>query len=195
MVDLYFIENNYMARCNKTAYAILGFISKQPASGYDIKKQFATNAQWYWSESNAQIYPILKRMEAQGCLNSHIDNSSGARQRRIYSITDQGIDKLNTWLQQPVEPTTYREEFFLKFNLSEHLDVSHRIQQVRQFQKTIETQLDVIQQQRANNKNVNENPSLALSQAYAATVWQAKADWCAQTLARLKHEQNKIRPT
>ena len=107
-----------MARCNKTAYAILGFISQQPASGYDIKKQLAANAKWYWSESNAQIYPILKRMEATGCLSSYIDDSSGARQRRIYSITAQGIEKLNTWLQQPVEPTTYREEFFLKFNLS-----------------------------------------------------------------------------
>ena len=177
-----------MARCNKTAYAILGFISKQPASGYDIKKQFAANAKWYWSESNAQIYPILKRMEAKGCLSSYIDNSSGARQRRIYSITDQGIEKLNAWLQQPVEPTTHREEFFLKFNLSEHLDISYRIQQVRQFQKTIETQLDLIQQQRAKNSDTDNNPSLTLSQEYAAAVWQAKADWCAQTLATLETE-------
>jgi PadR family transcriptional regulator, regulatory protein AphA len=177
-----------MARCNKTAYAILGFISKQPASGYDIKKQFAANAKWYWSESNAQIYPILKRMEAKDCLSSYIDNSSGARQRRIYSITDQGIEKLNAWLQQPVEPTTHREEFFLKFNLSEHLDISYRIQQVRQFQKTIETQLDLIHQQRAKNSDADNNPSLILSQEYAATVWQAKADWCKQTLAKIAIE-------
>lgn len=177
-----------MARCNKTAYAILGFISQQPASGYDIKKQLAANAKWYWSESNAQIYPILKRMEATGCLSSYIDDSSGARQRRIYSITAQGIEKLNTWLQQPVEPTTYREEFFLKFNLSEHLDLSQRIQQVKQFQKTIQAQLDQIHHQQAEKSHAEKNPALILSQQYAAAVWQAKADWCTATLTTLETE-------
>ncbi len=177
-----------MARCNKTAYAILGFISKQPASGYDIKKQFAASAKWYWSESNAQIYPILKRMQAQGCLSSQIDDSSGARQRRIYTITEQGIEKLNAWLQQPVEPTTYREEFFLKFNLSEHLDVAQRSAHVKQFQQTIHTQLSTIHNQQAATSPTDDNQVVRQSYQYAESVWQAKADWCATTLAELESE-------
>ena len=55
-----------MARCNKSFYAILGIISKGEVSGYDIKQILLKIGRFYWSESNAQIYPLLKRMEESG---------------------------------------------------------------------------------------------------------------------------------
>ena len=178
-----------MARCNKTAYAILGLISKQPASGYDIKKKLASMSKWYWSESNAQIYPILKRMEAQGCLSSELDTSSGARQRRIYQITPDGMKKLIAWLQQPVEPPTHRDEFFLKLNLAQHLTQDEMIKHLTQFQQRICDELnhikhiqELIQQTHQDRPDYNY---LTLSYQYALSVWQAKADWCQQSLDSL----------
>jgi len=180
-----------MARCNKTAYAILGLISKQPASGYDIKKKLNKMSKWYWSESNAQLYPILKRMEAQGCLTSTLDCTSGARQRRIYQITKQGLEKLTTWLRQPVAPPTHRDEFFLKLNLGQHLNQTQLLKHLQDFQKRIEQELHDIQQIQQHVATAHRDRAdyqyLMLSYEYAQSVWQAKANWCKKSLKQIQH--------
>ncbi|RPI32756.1 MAG: DUF4180 domain-containing protein, partial [Chloroflexota bacterium] len=37
-------------------FAILGYLSWRPFSGYDLKKLFADSAAFYWSGNNNQIY-------------------------------------------------------------------------------------------------------------------------------------------
>jgi len=179
-----------MARCNKTAYAILGFISKRPMSGYDIKKVLERTSKWYWAESNAQIYPILKRMEEKGCLESHVDETSGARKRRIYQITEKGLDKLKTWLLQPVEPSTYRNEFILKINMGQHLSKEQLVQQVEHFHERIQKQVKEIQEIRnyieEEHKDRPDYPYLMMTYGYATEVWNTKAAWCEKTLAELQ---------
>lgn len=182
-----------MPRCNKTAYAILGLISKQPASGYDIKQELAHTSKWYWTETNAQIYPILKRMEEQGCLTSSVDASSGARKRRIYRITPQGSEKLTDWLMQPIQATTHREEFFLKFTFGQHLTNDEMTQMVTNFQQIINEQLKTIQQTQkhieTHFKHRQDYPYLVMSYRYATDVWQAKSDWCSSTISELEHKK------
>lgn len=59
-------------------------------SGYDIKKKVTTAEQLFGSESNSQIYPILKQLEQHHWVTSHMDETSGKRARKIYSITPEG---------------------------------------------------------------------------------------------------------
>jgi PadR family transcriptional regulator, regulatory protein AphA len=46
-------------------YAILGMLSLRPMSGYDTRKTVQESIRFFWSESYGQIYPALKRLEAQ----------------------------------------------------------------------------------------------------------------------------------
>ncbi len=124
-----------MAKCNTTCFAILGMLSvKGPLSGYDINKVFEISHNWYWNESNAQLYPMLKKLEQGDCLTSEICQDSGARQRRIYSITQKGTDKLKLWLSEPVEPRPKRDELLLKLRFSHLSEPDSVHKHLEQFQ-------------------------------------------------------------
>ena len=49
----------------KSKYAILGMLSIEPMSGYDIKKEIEENISNFWTESYGQIYPVLKSLVAE----------------------------------------------------------------------------------------------------------------------------------
>ena len=53
-------------RINKTQYAILGALSIQTMSGYDIKKWLLEVTGSFWAESPGQIYPTLSKLLADG---------------------------------------------------------------------------------------------------------------------------------
>ena len=55
-----------MAKKQKTRSAILGLLSWQPMSGYDIKKLIEMGLRHFWSESYGQIYPTLEQLVKEG---------------------------------------------------------------------------------------------------------------------------------
>ena len=55
-----------MPKASRTSHAILGFLTWEPMSGYAIKKAVAASIDNFWNESYGQIYPILKRLVANG---------------------------------------------------------------------------------------------------------------------------------
>jgi len=96
-----------------TAYVILGMVSREPRSGYEIKALVDNSTRFFWAASYGQIYPELKRLADAGLLEG-ADTPTGGRKRTVYAITAAGEKALKDWLRQP--PTTYemREEGLLK---------------------------------------------------------------------------------
>jgi PadR family transcriptional regulator, regulatory protein AphA len=103
-----------MPRVNKTRYAALGFLMMQPMSGYDIKKFMQKSTNYFWMESDGQLYPILHKLVDEGLLTSKQEDT-GARKRRLYSITDKGIKEFEGWMAQYPESPVKRYELSLKF--------------------------------------------------------------------------------
>lgn len=96
-----------------TAYVILGMVSREPRSGYEIKALVDDSTRFFWAASYGQIYPELKRLAEAGLVEG-ADVPTGERKRTVYAITAAGEQALKDWLRQP--PTTYelREEGLLK---------------------------------------------------------------------------------
>ena len=128
-----------MNRINKSQYAILGWLSKGGMSGYDLMQKMQKITSFYWSESNAQVYPLLKKLQKQGYVISQLDRKSGKRKRRIYAITQQGLNHLNIWLNTPPCPHPYREEMLLKMTLSEHLSQETLLSHLKVYTEQIES--------------------------------------------------------
>ncbi|MBL0339243.1 MAG: PadR family transcriptional regulator [Rhodospirillaceae bacterium] len=103
-----------MKRINKTRYALLGMLSHQPMSGYDIKKALHMSTQYFWQESDGQIYPILAELLKEKCITSLAIESQGSRTRKVYQISSKGLEELKDWLVQEVVPTIPRNELLLK---------------------------------------------------------------------------------
>lgn len=78
-------------------FALLGFLTTEPASGYRLAQEFGESMGWFWYASHSQIHPELKRMEAEGLVCSRPSGDDG-RGTRIYAITERGRRELDAWL-------------------------------------------------------------------------------------------------
>jgi DNA-binding PadR family transcriptional regulator len=83
-------------------YALLGLVSQQPLSGYDVKKIFATTPMAGFSDSPGAIYPALQRLEKAGLVRSEVKQMAGLRQRRVFRITPKGLASLKAWMGKPI---------------------------------------------------------------------------------------------
>lgn len=78
-------------------HIIMGMLHK-PATGYDLRQDFAAGARHFWSAELGQIYPALAGMEQKGWLKSKREASEKGPQRRVYRRTAKGTKELLRWL-------------------------------------------------------------------------------------------------
>lgn len=101
-----------------TPYALLGLLSIEPMSGYDIRRELQESLSFFWNESYGQIYPALRRLTAQGLIAPVDHGPKDGRDRRAYSITPRGRSCLRQWLGEAPRPVRVSDEFLLKIFLS-----------------------------------------------------------------------------
>lgn len=102
-----------MKKVNKSRYAILGMLFDKPMTGYEIKKFMKESTAHFWQESDASLYPMLKKLEKEGKVNAEITRK-GKLNRIRYAITNTGKKEFASWMEQQVEPGTHRDELLLK---------------------------------------------------------------------------------
>jgi len=79
-------------------YALLGFLSTTPASGYGLGRKFATGAGSMWEALPSQIYPELQRLEKLGWIEGKTSPRDRLR-RRVYRVTALGKRELQAWVE------------------------------------------------------------------------------------------------
>jgi PadR family transcriptional regulator, regulatory protein AphA len=102
-----------MKKSDKSRYPILGMLLSGPLSGYNIIKEMHGSTDYFWQESDASIYPMLKTLEKEGKVKSRAEYS-GKRESRIFEITPQGKKEFLAWMEMPTEIDKRRNEFLLK---------------------------------------------------------------------------------
>lgn len=100
-----------------TAYVILGMVSREARSGYEIKAAVDHSTRFFWAASYGQIYPELRRLSEAGLVEG-VDAPRGERKRTVYAITAAGNAALVEWLRKPPETAEMREEGLLKLFFS-----------------------------------------------------------------------------
>lgn len=78
-------------------HILLGSL-REPATGYDLGREFHQGARHFWFAELSQIYPTLKRLEAKGWLKSREAPSERGPARRVYQTTARGRAALRRWL-------------------------------------------------------------------------------------------------
>ena len=71
------------------AYVVLGMVRLGAKSGYEIKRAVERSIRFFWTISQAQIYPSLARLESAGLIVGRAD-PRGNRPRRTFEITARG---------------------------------------------------------------------------------------------------------
>jgi DNA-binding PadR family transcriptional regulator len=112
-----------MAQKNTLKYIILGLVSQQSQTGYDIKSAFNTEIGEFWQAKHSQIYPELAKMEQQELITHQVEIAGTKLQKKVYTITEKGQAVLNQWLNEPNEELPLnKDEFVLKLYFIKHMD-------------------------------------------------------------------------
>ena len=178
-----------MAKENRSKYALLGLLSWGPMSGYGIKKAVEQSISNFWNESYGQIYPILKRLAAEGLATTSVERQAGKPDRHAYALTEKGRKALQRWLRKPAEHEVGRVEFLLKLFFGRQVAMAHNIRHVRQvqaLQRQLLRRFEAIEQQlRAEHADSPDLPYWLLTISYGRHLCQARLRWCDEALARL----------
>src|SRR5271157_2428033 len=108
-------------RSSSSMEVLLGLLTIEPMSGYDLGLNIRASVGHIWNESYGQIYPNLKKMAADGLVIAKPERQKGKPDRTIYSITKKGHDRLTHWLAVPPQPEIPRNEFLLKLFFGERI--------------------------------------------------------------------------
>ena len=130
-----------MPRTNTTRYALLGVLRMGPCSGYDIKKRCDMSISHFWAENYGHIYPMLKKLEAEGMVTKQAQQTSGRPPKTVYAITEKGTAELKQWLSKPAEHHPLRFEFLLKVFFAQDLQPAEVISKLRAERRSHEEQL------------------------------------------------------
>lgn len=136
-------------------YVLLGALSYQPLTGYQLKQFVDQSAKHFWFAQTSQIYRTLDGLEKEGLLHSEIQAQQERPDRRLYVITPAGSADLNDWLIQPmteIEPT--KDSLLVRLFFSSKLDKETVLMQLRLQRSLHQQQLnmfrtDIVEQIRA----------------------------------------------
>ncbi len=111
-------------------HTILVTLTNKPYTGYEIWKTFEETVNCFWKATQQQIYRELNKMEQNKLVKSIIIPQEGRPDKKLYSITPQGLEELDNWIKQPSEPTVIREDLLVKVRAGDLVNPSLIIQEL-----------------------------------------------------------------
>ncbi len=96
------------------AHAILVSLIENPASGYDLGKQFDSSVGFFWKATHQQIYRELTKLEEQGWISAEVIAQENRPDKKLYSVTELGKQQLIEWMAQVSEPTPIKDDLLVK---------------------------------------------------------------------------------
>lgn len=109
-----------MARENTTRYAILGMLAHSAFTGYELKQEVAKSVSHFWSESYGQVYPVLHGLVSDGLATVTVEPGERRPNRKLYTITEAGMEEFRAWLRRTPAPSPNRNEMLLKLFFGRH---------------------------------------------------------------------------
>ena len=96
-----------------SSYAVLGLLSVQSWTTYELAKQVQRSLNWFWPRAERKLFDEPKRLVEQG-LATASKQMTGQRPKTVYTISDKGRTALHDWLTEPAAPRTVEFEAMVK---------------------------------------------------------------------------------
>ncbi len=169
----------------------LGLLSVQPASGYDLKKQFASLFRHFFPAGYGSIYPALADLDARGLVECECIRQSGKPDRKLYRITAAGRRAFREALAAAQPRHRLRSEFLAMLYFADQLEprrlrelLNQRVTELRATIRTIET----LQQDPATETS----PGARFVAGFGAAIAQAAVDYIEQHRSLLQPRQQAV---
>ncbi len=172
-------------------HAILGFVNERPRSGYDLKKAFDGTVAHIWPAKQSQIYLTLARLNKNGLVELRVVQQDGKPNRKVYYITEAGLEELRRWLAGPLPLSAVRDAFLVQMtwaaaltapeivNLIDAWEAAHRerLEEYRGFLRKLD---------RSPPKGKWDQVLIPLAVEQLVMVEEASLSWAATAKARIR---------
>lgn len=175
-------------------HILLGMLT-EPASGYDLKRQFNQSLAHFWGAELAQIYPTLRGLVDDGLLEVSSHPSDHGPVRKVYRRTREGAAVLREWLLSgPVvkrERVSHLAQVFFLHELDDAEDAREFLLELRDQMAARLATLQAIDTGWSKNdaRYPDELPDEAfypqLTLRMGLAKFAAAVQWCEESIARL----------
>lgn len=179
-------------------YILLGALSYQPATGYQLKQFMDNSARHFWYAQTSQIYRTLKELEEAGLVESQMQAQEDRPDRRLYQLTPAGQADLDAWLTTPmtaIEPA--KDTLLAKLFFSARIDKTTLLTQLRLQRALRQQQLELFRSEIVEQirRGLEQRPDLrrdALLWDCARRVGEMSETtyiaWLDETIERIERE-------
>jgi PadR family transcriptional regulator, regulatory protein AphA len=120
-----------------TSFAILGLLSIQPFTTYELAQQMDRTLSWFWPRAASMIYEEPKKLVTAGLATSRA-TFTGKRRSTVYQITEAGRAALRDWLDTPAAGMRMEFEAMLKVAFADAGDATQLRAVVREIRADAE---------------------------------------------------------
>jgi DNA-binding PadR family transcriptional regulator len=169
---------------------------QEPASGYDVKKQFDGSLRNFWRAELSQIYPQLQKLEKEGFLKSEAMNSNKGPMRVVYECTAAGRRELHDWISGGpavgAERIGYLAQIYFLAELNDADAALDFLRQLHDYSSQWLTSLKAIEAgwASADPRYPDELPDSdfypSLTLGFGICRVSTTVDWCESTMRRIE---------
>lgn len=175
-------------------HALLGILSYEPMTGYEVKQFFDSSVQHFWNAELSQIYPTLKTLEESGFVLKHVEVQENRPNRKVYEITDTGREEFLRWVREAQFPADLRDPFLIKIFFGTEVPIEDVLillrrqmeeqQKILLFSETVLRQkiLEGVKHSHSARHGLFWTLTLELAIAYR----RAYMEWCEQSMRMLE---------
>jgi DNA-binding PadR family transcriptional regulator len=185
-----------MTKGNNAKFVLLGLLSHEPMTGYDIKKVMSLRMSYFWDLSYGQIYPTLEALEKDGLVTKEVVIEERGPNRKVYSITEAGIEILRKWLAEPARKESHKYEILVKLFFGNQSAPDSSIKHIQEFRARNAKNLEVMTLFEENLKESlswnNDNFYMLLTVLLGKNTFKASIEW-ADTAIKMLEDRTRSR--
>lgn len=177
---------------------ILGILSLQPLTGYDLKKVFMDSTLLYWSGNNNEIYRTLLALHRRGLLTCEVQYQESRPPRKVYTLTEAGKTALTEWVKAGAEEPQLRHSLLSRLAWAGSLQDDELDQLLVEAEDDAKNRLLFCQVQRRAAPYLNPQKARTERERqlwdgiwdYWLNFYGHEVDWLARLRAGLKADQD-----
>ena len=177
-----------MAKDRKIDLVILGLLTHEDLTGYDIKKRIDGSISFFWKGSFGSIYPALNDMEKSGLIKKKA-GKNGGREKILYHITSNGEKVLKEWLLDEQASNDLKYETLLKIYFGGTLERGVTLNNIEVFEEQVKENLEILKLYKENLESVLEDEghlNYYLTVTFGIDTYEAYLKWCDKAKKLLK---------
>lgn len=166
---------------------ILGLLTQQPMSGYDIKR-FLKGLSWLiGNPSGGSLYPVLRCLRQEDLVTVEIVPGLDRPPRKIYTITEAGRQELQAWVERPAVSKATLKAFVMRLLLAENFTFEGLTAHIQQRRAQVAAHYDDLHRAVEMSEEKDEQGHF-LAMDYGLALASAELSWLDLTLDKLSKQ-------